>query len=160
MEGDTGYHAYKWTFNWDDATHACYLLMAQLVPGDSSYQADVERWLDWWSVGFDGSTVPYTPGGHARLTDWGSHRYAANTAFGAFVYSDWIGDPSKKARYREFAETQVNYILGDNPRSSNYMCGFGNNPPQHPHHRTAHGSWGNRIENPPEHRHILYGALV
>ena len=32
-----------------------------------------------------------------------------------------------------FAETQIHYALGDAGRS--YVCGFGNNPPQRPHHR-------------------------
>ena len=33
-----------------------------------------------------------------------------------------------------FAENQINYILGDGGRS--YVCGWGNNPPQRPHHRS------------------------
>jgi endoglucanase len=140
MEEDTTYHKYKWTFNWNDSTHACYILMAKLFPAETKYQAGVEHWLDWWTIGFEGNQVPYTLGGHARLDDWGSLRYAANTAFGAFVYSNWITDATKKARYKDFAEAQINYILGENPRESSYICGFGTNPPQHPHHRTAHGS--------------------
>ena len=32
-----------------------------------------------------------------------------------------------------FAEGQINYALGDTGRS--YVCGFGTNPPQRPHHR-------------------------
>ena len=35
----------------------------------------------------------------------------------------------------EFAEKQINYMLGDNGRS--YVVGYGNNPPQRPHHRGA-----------------------
>ncbi len=159
-EENSTYKKYKWTFNWDDTTYASYVLMSKLVPSDAKYRADVERWLDWWTIGFEGSTVPYTPGGHARLDDWGSLRYAANTAFGAFVYSDLITDAAKKARYKNFAEAQVNYILGANPRNASYVCGFGAAPPQHPHHRTAHGAWGRRMDMPPEHRHVLYGALV
>ena len=38
--------------------------------------------------------------------------------------------------------------------------GFGDNPPRNPHHRTAHGSWTDSIQNPTLSRHILYGALV
>jgi hypothetical protein len=40
------------------------------------------------------------------------------------------------------------------------MIGFGANPPRNPHHRTAHGSWSNNINEPADSRHILYGALV
>ena len=54
----------------------------------------------------------------------------------------------------------MNYILGDNPRQSSYVVGYGQNAPQHPHHRTAHSSWLNNEDIPANHRHILYGAMV
>ena len=67
---------------------------------------------------------------------------------------------SEAAAYTEFAETQVNYALGDNPANRSYLIGFGDNYPQNPHHRTAHGSWKNSVYDPSYTRHILYGALV
>ena len=94
------------------------------------------------------------------LDSWGSLRYAANTAFAALVYSDSTTDATRKTRYHDFAVRQINYALGDNPRNSCYMIGFGANPPKNPHHRTAHGSWTDQMTNPVETRHILYGALV
>jgi hypothetical protein len=169
QEGNQAVHKYKWTHNWDDKTFGSYVMMAKLVPGEPQYRADAERWLNWWTVGgsehgADGTRVSYTDGGHARLDNWGSLRYAANTAFIAFVYSDWLransGEAVKIARYHDFAVNQVNYILGQNPRNCSYIGGFGNCPPQHPHHRTAHGGWNQQQANPTEHRHILYGALA
>ena len=169
LEDKQTVHKYKWTFNWDDKTYGDYLMMARLVPGDAQYKADAERWLNWWTVGgteygADGTKVPYTPGGHARVDNWGSLRYAANTSFMAFVYSDWLkannGDATKIARYHDFAVNQINYILGQNPRNCSYIGGFGNCPPQHPHHRTAHGAWNQQQANPAQERHILYGALA
>lgn len=158
-------HKYKWAHCWDNQSFGSYVLMAQLCPEDSQYKEDAERWLNWWSVGgteydADGTMAPYTPGGHARIDAWGSLRYASTTAFFAFLYSDKLSDTAKKARYHDFAVKQTNYILGDNPRKSSYMIGFGNNSPQHPHHRTAHSSWTQNNETPAEHRHILYGAIV
>ena len=50
-------------------------------------------------------------------------------------------------------------MLGDNPNNFSYQIGFGNNYPQNPHHRGAHGSLNNNI-NGGETKHILYGALV
>jgi len=35
---------------------------------------------------------------------------------------------------RPWAESQINYMLGDGGRS--YVVGFGNNPPTQPHHRS------------------------
>ncbi|CAL5433888.1 unnamed protein product [Camellia sinensis] len=36
-----------------------------------------------------------------------------------------------------FAKSQVDYILGDNPRATSYMVGYGNNYPQQVHHRAS-----------------------
>ncbi|KAL3728528.1 hypothetical protein ACJRO7_033163 [Eucalyptus globulus] len=33
-----------------------------------------------------------------------------------------------------FAKSQVDYILGDNPRAMSYMVGYGNNYPRQVHH--------------------------
>ena len=56
---------------------------------------------------------------------WGALRYAANTAFLALVYSDQLSDATKKQRYHDFAVRQINYALGQNPRNSSYVVGFG-----------------------------------
>lgn len=111
-------------------------------------------------VGGTSDRVAYTPGGLAHLDQWGALRYAANQAFLAFVYADWVSDPVKGETARSFAERQITYMLGDNPRNSSYVIGYGNNSPQHPHHRTSHGSWSDSQSTPADHRHVLYGALV
>ena len=160
-EGQTPYWGYKWTHAWDDKHYGAQLLLAKIT-GDPKFVTSTERNLDYWTVGTadTGERITYTPGGLAWLDQWGSLRYAANAAFLAFVYSDWVADPVKKQRYRDFAVRQILYILGDNPNNRSYVVGFGNNPPQHPHHRTSHGSWADSLSVPANHRHILYGALV
>jgi len=158
-EQGTGLRPYKWALAWDDKSFGTYLLLARIT-GNQKYVDDANRWLDYWTVGVNGQRVRYSPGGQAFLDVWGSLRYAANTAFAAFVYSDWTTDATRKARYHDFAVRQINYALGENPRNSSYMVGFGANPPRNPHHRTAHGSWSNNINEPAQSRHILYGALV
>ncbi|MCL5998147.1 MAG: glycoside hydrolase family 9 protein [Chloroflexi bacterium] len=150
---------YTFTQSWDDKRYGCYALLAMLT-GNASYAEDTERWLDYWSVGYEGRRIAYTPGGLAWANRWGVLRYAANTAFIAFVYSDAMRDPAKKARYHDFAVSQINYILGDNPRQSSYVVGFGNNPPSDPAHRNAHGSWMGKLDVPPRNRHVPYGALI
>ncbi|MEU3163726.1 glycoside hydrolase family 9 protein [Streptosporangium sp. NPDC006930] len=151
--------SYKWTIAWDDKSYGAYVLLNKLT-GKQKYLDDANRWLDFWTVGVNGQRVKYSPGGHAVLDRWGSLRYAANTSFAALVHSDSITDATRKARYHDFAVRQINYALGDNPRNSSYMIGFGANPPKNPHHRTAHGSWTDQMTNPVETRHTLYGALV
>jgi len=147
----------KWTHSWDDKTYGALVLLAE-VTKNRRYAKDVRRWLDFWAQGPGGKGVATTPGGLAWLDQWGSLRYAANTAFLAFVFADRVGD--SEGRYAAFATRQIDYILGDNPGARSYMVGFGPNPPRNPHHRGAHGSTTNDINSPAENRNILYGALV
>lgn len=151
--------SFRWTHDWDDKAYGSYVLLAMLT-GDQQYIDDANRWLDFWTVGVNGQRVTYSPGGQAWLSQWGSLRYAANTAWVALLYSDWLADPVRSARYHDFGVSQIDYILGDNPRSSSYLIGFGDTPPRNPHHRTAHGSWLDNINDPVISRHVLYGALV
>ncbi|MEV4842304.1 glycoside hydrolase family 9 protein [Micromonospora matsumotoense] len=151
--------SYKWTIAWDNKQFGAYVLLANLT-GKQKYVDDANRWLDYWTVGINGQKVPYSPGGMAVLDSWGALRYAANTSFAALVYSDKTTDATRKARFHDFAVRQINYALGDNPRKSSYVIGFGANAPKNPHHRTAHGSWWDSQTVPVETRHVLYGALV
>ncbi|TDB73126.1 glycoside hydrolase family 9 protein, partial [Micromonospora sp. KC721] len=158
-ENQSSTRSYKWTIAWDNKQFGAYVLLANLT-GKQKYVDDANRWLDYWTVGVNGEKIRYSPGGMAVLDTWGALRYAANTAFAALVYSDRTTDATRKARYHDFAVRQINYALGDNPRKSSYVVGFGANPPKNPHHRTAHGSWWDSSKVPTETRHVLYGALV
>ncbi|MBO0857325.1 MAG: glycoside hydrolase family 9 protein, partial [Chloracidobacterium sp.] len=156
-EPQTNTKSFKWTQSWDDKSYGCYVLLANLT-NDPTYRADAERWLDYWSIGAGLRTA----GGLAYVdtAGWGALRYAANTAFLALIYSDQLDDATKKQRYHDFAVKQINYALGDNPRNSSYVVGFGVNSPHNVHHRTAHGSWSDNINDPVNSRHTIYGALV
>jgi hypothetical protein len=158
-EQQTTTKSYRWTIAWDDKSYGTYVLLAELT-GKAQYFTDANRWLDYWTTGWNGQRVRYSPGGQAHLDTWGSLRYAANTAFVALVHSENVTDPERKARYHDFGVRQINYTLGDNPRNASYLVGFGQNPPRNPHHRTAHGSWTDNIQQPAQSRHVLYGALV
>jgi endoglucanase len=147
----------RWTHSWDDKRYGAAILLAQLTKSDV-YKNAVRRWLDYWTIGDQGERIEYTPGGLAWLDSWGSLRYAATTAFLAFLYADTVEDVG--TRYRDFARQQIDYILGANPQGRSYVVGFGNNPPRNPHHRASHGSLKHTIEDPLTNRHILYGALV
>ncbi len=162
-EGQTPFKAYKWSHAWDDKSYGSYVLMAMLT-GETRYQEDAERWLDYWTTGFNGERITYTPGGLAWLDTWGANRYAANTAFIAKAYADYLSvaglKPEKAKVYSDFAKAQIDYILGDNPLGISYEIGYGAKYPRNPHHRTAHGTWTNNLVSPAESRHILIGALV
>ncbi|MGA6161869.1 glycoside hydrolase family 9 protein [Amycolatopsis magusensis] len=158
-EPQSSERSYKWTIAWDDKSYGAYVLLAELTGGER-YFTDANRWLDYWTTGHNGQRVRYSPGGQAHLDTWGSLRYAANTAFAALVHSENVTDPARRARYHDFGVRQIDYTLGDNPRQSSYLIGFGANPPRNPHHRTAHGSWTDNLQQPAQNRHVLHGALV
>jgi endoglucanase len=149
---------YKWTMCWDDTYTGAVCLLAKLT-GEQTYKTKIEKNLDWWTTGTNGERVTYTPKGLAWLDSWGSLRYATTAAFVAASYAEYSGCPSSKAKtYNEFCAQQVNYALGSTGRS--FVVGFGENAPEHPHHRTAQGSWSDNMNEPTSHRHTLYGALV
>ena len=146
-----------WTQNWDDKKYGTAILLAQET-GDPRYRDQVESWLDRWMVDRSNGGIPaYTEGGLAWLDQWGALRYTANTAMLAGIYADTVNDMG--GNYSQFAEKQINYILGDNPNDRSYVVGFGNNYPQNPHHRGAHGSTNNNIHQ-GQTKNVLYGALV
>ncbi len=148
---------YKWTLCWDDKYNGAVCLLANLT-GESRYKQKIEKNLDWW-CGIGGESVTYTPKGLAWVDQWGSLRYATTAAFLAASYVEGGQCPSGKVKaYSDFCESQVNYALGSTGRS--FVVGFGKNPPEHPHHRTAQGSWADNMNEPNYHRHTLYGALV
>ncbi len=154
------------TQSWADKSYGSAVLLAEATTGSESagYRFEVERWLDYWTPAgnIDGQTISYTQGGLAALTDWGSLRYAANTAFIASVYSDYLTeynlDAAKAQQYDQFTQQQIDYILGDNPNNFSYMVGFGDNYPTEPHHRSSSGTTD--INQPGSNQYILYGALV
>lgn len=157
-EPQTDIMSYKWGHCWDDVRYGTQLLLARIT-NKPIYKESMERHLDYWTVGVDNSRIKYTPKGLAWLQNWGSLRYATTTAFLAAIYADWEGCSPQKAKiYNDFAKAQVDYALGSTGRS--FVVGFGENWPQHPHHRTAHGSWYDGMNVPDYHRHVLYGALV
>lgn len=155
---------YTWGHCWDDVQQGGTLLYA-MNTGNEEFKKQVSKHLDYWTIGYGGKKVDYTPDGLAWLTNWGALRHVTATAFLAEVavknlFSD---DSELSKRYTDFAESQLNYCLGNNSAKRSYVVGFGDNYPQHCHHRTANGAWNDLWQENGEdkpHRHVLYGALV
>jgi len=144
-----------WTHNWDDSSYGAAVLLAEDT-GNAKIRGDVEGWLNSWVNGSNG--VQITSGGLRFISQWGSLRYAANTAMLAGVYADSVTDPN--GAYSQLATDTIDYILGDNPRNSSYLVGYGDNSPQQPHHRAASGVGWDGFRNGLPNENILYGALV
>ena len=157
-EQQTSTISYKWGHCWDDVHYGAQILLARIT-NKAIYKESVERNLDYWTTGYDGNRITYTPEGLAWASSWGALRYSTTTAFLAGVYADWSECSSEKAKaYNEFLESQINYALRSTNRS--FVVGYGENSPKNPHHRGAQGSWVDNKEVPVYQRHILYGALV
>lgn len=108
-------------------------------------------------------------------------QYVVNAAFLATLYADYLEAADTPGWYcgpnffstdvlREFAKTQIDYILGKNPRKMSYVVGFGNHFPKQVHHRGASipknrvkynckGGWKWRDTNKPN-PNTLVGAMV
>ncbi|KAL6619561.1 hypothetical protein ACP70R_034700 [Stipagrostis hirtigluma subsp. patula] len=96
------------------------------------------------------SNVPRTPGGMMYHQRWNNLQFVTSASFLLTVYADYatvlpgaggaVRCPAGAARPYEilaFVRSQVNYILGDNPRATSYMVGYGGSFPRQVHHRGA-----------------------
>ncbi|XP_038876208.1 endoglucanase 6-like [Benincasa hispida] len=89
--------------------------------------------------------VQVTPGGLIFRQRWNNMQFVTTASFVATVYADYLTSfhSSMKcpvgyvqpSELLTFAKSQVDYILGDNPRATSYMVGYGNNFPRRVHHR-------------------------
>ncbi|XP_061198129.1 endoglucanase E-4-like isoform X1 [Saccostrea echinata] len=147
----------SWGQSWDDKTAGCQVLLYEET-GKDKYKQEIESTFNDW---MPGGSIPYSPKGLAFRNQWGSLRYASNMAFLALLLAD---DGLHSSTYRDWAKGQIHYVLGDTGRS--FVCGFGVNPPVHPHHRGAScptmpapcgmAYLTRKGPNP----HVLYGGLV
>jgi len=143
--------------SWDDKWAMTFLMMYDIT-GKDAYKSKVDSFLDYIL------SAPRTPKGLIWISssEWGSLRYAGNFAMYA-MQAGHLGIKPQEAF--EFAESQMNYILGDGAGHS-YVVGWGNDPPQRPHHRAAscpdrpaECDWDN-YQSPNPNPQVLNGALV
>ncbi|MCG7212268.1 glycoside hydrolase family 9 protein [Paenibacillus mucilaginosus] len=165
MSSTTGTWKNTWTHSWDTVWGGVVLRLAELFPANAQY-ADSARWnLEYWSGGKvphrdtgDSAYIPRTPAGFSFATGWGSARYNAAAQMLALIYDKHKGGTA----FTEWAKSQMDYLMGRNPMGYSYLVGFPSPElaVKHPHHRAAHGSTTGSLTDPPNNRHILWGALV
>lgn len=98
-------------------------------------------------LGKGSRNVQKTPGGLIYLQSWNNMQFVSSASFLLTVYSDYLSSAGKYLKCSSgyvapqellsFAQSQVDYILGDNPRATSYMVGYGNNYPKQVHHRAS-----------------------
>lgn len=160
---------YTWGHCWDDVQQGGTFLYA-INTGDAEWINQAKKHLEYWTTGYGGKQVDYTPGGLPWLTNWGSLRHASTTAFLAYVGVEelFADDAALVTKYTDFADGVMNYAFGDNPLEMSYVVGMGDSYPQAWHHRTSSGAWNDKWSNIGQtegedakpHAHTLYGALV
>ncbi len=141
-----------WMMHYRDHAYEGYLLMAEIT-GEQKYYTSAENWLD-----NEIDNAPRSNGGLYYRSDFLPASLAQSMAFAAYFYAELRGSGfSKYNKYRNFAFDQIDYVLGDNPRNSSYVVGYGNNPTTITHHRGASGVPQNSTA-PDTHVHV--GSLA
>lgn len=131
-----------WIYSWDKVWGGYSALLYEL--GNTTHENVVRNNANLISNPQSGKY--YFPKGG---TEWGSSRY--NCAWQ--MYAEKYGAKSGQTQYFDWAKTQMDYLLGQNPSGRSYLLGYTDNYPKNPHHRAAN-------PNKQGMEHILYGALV
>ncbi|KAF2309967.1 hypothetical protein GH714_005818 [Hevea brasiliensis] len=149
---------YYGVLSWDNKLTGCQVLLSRLrlflSPG-YPYEEILSTFHNQTSI-IMCSYLPIftsfnrTKGGLIQLNHGAPQplQYVVNAAFLATLFSDYLDAADTPGWYcgpnfystevlREFAKTQIDYILGKNPRKMSYVVGFGNHYPRHVHHRGA-----------------------
>lgn len=179
-------------FGWDVKYAGVQTLVAKfLMQGKAGHYASVfekyQQKADYFMcscLGKGSRNVQKTPGGLIFRQSWNNMQFVTSASFLMTVYSDYLSSSGKSlqcssgsvqpSELLSFAKSQVDYILGDNPRATSYMVGYGNNYPRQVHHRAAsivsikedssfvtcrggYATWFSRKASDPN---LLAGAIV
>ncbi|MBN1959938.1 MAG: glycoside hydrolase family 9 protein [Deltaproteobacteria bacterium] len=136
------------TMSWDNVFLPVMLKMYDITD-DTRYSNAVKDSIEYWI-----DSMKTTPGGLKYYLQWGVLRYAANEAMLALFYTRRFLSHT----YYNFAQQQIDYILGNNPQNISYIIGFGDKYPKEPHHRAAISCQAANIHKNRD--CTLYGALV
>lgn len=179
-------------FGWDVKYAGVQTLVAKLLMGGRAghYAPVFEQYKEKAEffmcscLGKGTRNAQKTPGGLIFRQRWNNLQFVTSASFLLSVYSDYLTSARKNLKCASgsvspsellsFAKSQVDYILGDNPRATSYMVGYGNNYPQQVHHRASsivsfkdnpsfvscrggYATWFSRKASDPN---LLTGALV
>ncbi|KAJ0666462.1 putative cellulase [Helianthus annuus] len=145
-------------FSWDNKSPAAMLLLTRvrlfLNPG-YPYEDLLRRYHNATSITMCSYLQRYqvfdrTQGGLIELSQGGSQnlQFVVNAVFLASLYADYLEAANSPGSFcgatfiplntlREFATSQMDYILGKNPMNMSYVVGHGDKFPTHVHHRGA-----------------------
>ncbi|KAJ7564102.1 hypothetical protein O6H91_02G002100 [Diphasiastrum complanatum] len=138
-------------FSWDNKLAGVQVLLAKTYfEGENSllqYKNQADDFLCFILPNSSMKSVQYTPGGFLYMRSGANTQYAGGVAFLSAVYADYLQVAKRTLTCKNtsfstsnifgLVSSQVNYILGQNPKNMSYMVGYGNRYPLQPHHRGA-----------------------
>ncbi|KAJ3683381.1 hypothetical protein LUZ60_013608 [Juncus effusus] len=137
-------------FSWDNKFIGTQVLLAkEYLRGNkdlAKYKTDADSFVCSLMPNGGNVQIKTTPGGLLFTHDAANLQYATSASLVLFIYtnalkssrSDGVQCSSAKfspAQIKSFAKSQVDYILGKNPKNLSYMVGYGSAYPKHIHHR-------------------------
>nr|XP_027187106.1 endoglucanase 14-like [Cicer arietinum] len=150
--GDIG--GARTTFSWDDKYVGAQILVAKLVLDGkvassgiwAQYKANAEQFICSCAQKSN-QNVRKTPGGLLWFLPWDNIQYVTTATFVMSTYSQYLSSKQTSLQctagvvtpsdLTSLVRSQVDYILGSNPKNMSYMVGYGSNYPQQIHHRGA-----------------------
>ncbi|KAE8677102.1 Endoglucanase 24 [Hibiscus syriacus] len=145
-------------FSWDNKLAGAQVLLSRLsllgdkgTSGNSGledYKQAAEELMCALLPDSPSATSGRTKSGLIWISEWDALQHPVGSAFLAALYSDYMrtantdklscGDESfKHSDLRDFAKSQADYVLGNNPKEISYLVGYGDKYPQFVHHRGA-----------------------
>ncbi|RZC59682.1 hypothetical protein C5167_006997 [Papaver somniferum] len=164
---------YNSTSYWDEFIWGATWLF--YATGNTSYLERATSQACWSFKRTKGGLIQLNRGAPQPL------QFVVQAAFLATLYADYLDAAGIPGWYcglnfyttqvmHDFSKTQIDYILGKNPRKMSYVVGYGQLYPKHVHHRaasipknkikyTCEGGWKWRDTKKPDPNKII-GAMV
>ncbi|CAL9087917.1 unnamed protein product [Musa textilis] len=147
-------------FSWDDKRAGTQVLLSRVnffsssqssntdMKSLQSYRKTAEAVMCGLLPDSPTATSSRTDAGLVWIDEWDALQHPVAASFLAVIYSDYMltsrtseidcsGKTFTPSDLRDFATSQADYILGNNPLKLSYLVGYGSSYPQQVHHRGA-----------------------
>ncbi|WOG91953.1 hypothetical protein DCAR_0311208 [Daucus carota subsp. sativus] len=143
-------------FSWDDKLPGAHVLLSRVgFFGDESRSDNVKKYRET-AEAIMCNILPKSPkasdsrteSGLIWVSEWNSLQQPMASALLTVIFSDYMlssrtakitcdDDSFSPLDLRQFAMSQVDYVLGNNPMKMSYLVGYGDKYPKYVHHRGA-----------------------
>ncbi|KAL6349011.1 hypothetical protein AAG906_033667 [Vitis piasezkii] len=139
-------------FSWDNKFVGAQTLLAkEFFDGTKDlgkFKTDADSFVCALMPGSSSVQIRTTPGGLLYTRDGNNLQYVTTSSMVLLIYSKTLAAAQiggvqcgsahfPTSQIRAFAKSQVDYILGNNPKKMSYMLGYGSKYPMQLHHRGA-----------------------